>query len=611
MTLLILGNAVVWNGSKVKKAIDVVDQAEKLITNYPNLVIHQNIWSFEINFLSISEKLLANINLICGSRKIPVTDSLPADQDYILQGNEFLPLCERSIKALTQIEFRAVKDLTNLTIFEFTFLEQLFIDLELKVNRSDTLQVFLGRTNLAHQDFILDLNVEPWPYQKIGIEWLLSRYHLGTSGALLADFMGLGKTLQYIGVISHLASKSKANRLVIVPNHLVMTLTNEIRKFAPNLSVLIHRGAKRYGVSRLLRDYDLVLTTYPTLIKDFYILSDIDWDIVISDEAQAIKNRNSRSSVCIKGINRKFSVAVTGTPLETNLSEYWSLMEFITPKTIDDWPEFQNRIERFGFNPTDLHHETAHLKLRRNLEDVGSQLPPVIPVPHVLEWPEQLDGLYEDVRLEALREFPKSGGFQASLRLRQLTTHPYLLGFRNENLISISPKFQTLVDLIDEIFANGERALVFTAFNEMNDLIVDFFKTKYPNYIVASLYGETSEEERHRLVEEINQEVLPGILICNVIVAGTGLNIQGANHVIHYNLEWNPAKEDQASYRVIRPGQQRNVFIHRFMYANTIDEIIDERLQMRRQLAAQVVEGVITPYDYLAGLEVSPGNFRK
>jgi len=178
-------------------------------------------------------------------------------------------------------------------------------------------------------------------------------------------------------------------------------------------------------------------------------------------------------------------------------------------------------------------------------------------------------------------------------------------------LISISPKFQTLVDLIDEIFANGERALVFTAFNEMNDLIVDFFKTKYPNYIVASLYGETSEEERHRLVEEINQEVLPGILICNVIVAGTGLNIQGANHVIHYNLEWNPAKEDQASYRVIRPGQQRNVFIHRFMYANTIDEIIDERLQMRRQLAAQVVEGVITPYDYLAGLEVSPGNFRK
>ena len=291
MTLLISSNAVVWNGSKVKNAIDVLDHTEKLIKNYPNLIIHQNIWSFEINFSSIGEKLLANINLTCGSRKILVTESLPSDQDYILQGNAFLPICERSFKALSQIKLRAVKDLMNLTIFEFAFLEQLFIDLELKVNRSDTLQVFLGRTNLAHQDFTLDLKVEPWPYQKIGIEWLLARYHLGTSGALLADFMGLGKTLQYIGVISHLASKSKANRLVIVPNHLVMTLTNEIKKFAPNLSVLIHRGAKRYGVSRLLRDYDLVLTTYPTLIKDFYLLSDIDWDIVISDEAQAIKNR--------------------------------------------------------------------------------------------------------------------------------------------------------------------------------------------------------------------------------------------------------------------------------------------------------------------------------
>lgn len=611
MTIKISDNSVVLDGSRIISAIDIVSQADKLIEKYPNLVIHQDIWSLEINLLASHEKLLASINLTSGSHRIPITESLPADQEYILQNNEFLPLCERSIKALIQINSRVLKDFTNLTVFEFTFLEQLFIDLELEIHRSDTLQVFFGRANLTQQDFLLDLNIAPWPYQKIGIEWILARYHLETSGALLADFMGLGKTLQYIGVISHLASNSTGSRLVVVPNHLVISLTEEIKKFAPNLSVLIHRGTKRYGVSRLLRGYDLVLTTYPTLIKDYSILSDIDWDIIIADEATAIKNRNSRSSVSIKGLNRKFSVAVTGTPLETNLSEYWSLMEFIAPNTLDHWPKFQDRIEKFGFNPTDLYHETAHLKLRRNSEDVGSQLPPVIPVPHILEWPEQLDGLYEDVRLEALRDFPKSGGFQASLRLRQLTTHPYLLGFRNENLISISPKFQTLVDLIDEIFANGERALVFTAFNAMNDLIVDFFKARYPNYIVASLYGETSAEERQRLVEEINQEAVPGVLICNVIVAGTGLNIQGANHVIHYNLEWNPAKEDQASWRVVRPGQQRNVFIHRFMYANTIDEIIDERLQIRRQLAAQVVEGVITPKDYLAGLEVSPGNFRK
>lgn len=610
MVISIENGSLFIDSKHVSGAIEALEILTEELEVVTGLEIYQEVWSIEIEFGATGNNLIARLFLV-NSRRSHLVISLPKTrQEYLISENIFFPISENSKHALEKIQSIGLLDFDDLSISEFVFLEQLFVDLQLKNSRNVELQRYLGQARIQHEEFPLKLKLHPWPYQKIGIEWILSRFNLSTSGALLADFMGLGKTLQSIGVITHLAEIGKANRIVVVPNHLLINWTNEITKFAPDLSVLVHKGAQRFGVARLLEGYDAVLTTYPVLIKDISMLAELSWQIVIADEAQAIKNRRSRSSRCVKALDREFSVAVSGTPLETSMLEYFSLMEFVSPSTFGDWQKFQNRIEQSNFDPTNLHDETSHVKLRRNLEDVGSQLPPIVVIAHVLEWPQEYDGLYEEVRLQALNDFPRSGGFQASLRLRQLTTHPHLLGIGNEEINKSSPKFQTLVDLIDEIFANNERVLVFTAFNKMNDLIVSYFKDKYPNFTIASLYGETTEEERHQLVEKINAESGPGLLVCNVIVAGTGLNIQGANHVIHYNLEWNPAKEDQASWRVIRPGQKRNIFIHRLMYAHTIDETIDERIQLRRHLAAQVVEGVVTSEDYLAGLEVSPVNFR-
>lgn len=607
-----LRNGSVFFGEKhVPNAREVIDLlSDQTALSKDEIGLNQEIWSLGIRFSASDDNLLAEI-FLSKSRKLFKIFELPKlIQNYVITNRSLFPISENSVKALRHIISKNLDVGTRISVSDFAFLEQLFVDNKLEVIRDDGLQNFFGRAIIDKPKYNIGLMVSPWPYQMIGIEWILSRLENHSSGSLLADFMGLGKTLQSIGVISYLAQGGMANRLVIVPNHLVINWKKEINKFAPHLNVLIHRGSQRYGISRLLKDYDLVITTYPVLIKDISIFAELEWEIVIADEAQAIKNRRSRSSKCVKLLKRNYSVAVSGTPLETNLDEYYSLCEFISPETLGDWNSFQSRVNSSAFDPISLHQETTHLKLRRTLDDVGSQLPPVVIVPHVLEWPEEQDDIYEDVRLEALRNYPKSGGFQASLMLRQLTTHPRLLGLGSNDLTYMSPKFQTLIDIVEEVFANGERALVFTAFNEMNNLIVRYFQEKFPQYIIASLYGETSAEERQKLVDEINAENTPGLLVCNVIVAGTGLNIQGANHVIHYNLEWNPAKEDQASWRVVRPGQERNVFIHRLMYENTIDEIIDLRIQSRRQLAAQVVEGFVEAQDYMAGLGVSPGQFR-
>lgn len=590
----------------ISRAVDIVSNEKSICETYPQIKIIQNIGSLEGVAVVVGEKIQAKFSVRNG-KKLEEVDQLHfRNQDYLVTNDLILPICERSIAALNQmcqIEDFAAKDLS---IKSFVELEAIMNRLGLSFKRDESLRKFMGMGPLNRKYFEYKLKLNPWNYQEIGIEWVLAKKNLGSSGVLLADFMSLGKTLQSIGVIENLARTGEGNRLVVVPNHLILNWIRELGKFAPNLLALIHKGPSRYGLARLLEGYDLVITTYPTLIRDISMLTQLKWEIVIADEAQAIKNSKSQTSKAIKSLDRNFSMAVTGTPLENNLREFWSVIDFVEPGLLGSWRDFDLRIQSNSFEPVRLHEETTHLKLRRDLNDVNSQLPPILIVPHVLEWPEELDDLYEQTRLDAISEFPRAGGFVATSRLRQLTTHPSLIGIKESDPCLLSPKFKLLVDIIEEVFANGDRALIFTSYNEMNRLIVNYFRDRFPNYLVDSLYGETSPQAREDLVAQMNSSRDPGILVCNVLVAGTGLNITGANHVIHYNLEWNPAKEDQATYRVRRPGQEKNVFVHRLLYANTIDEAIDERIQMKRQLADWVVEGTLERDDYFAGLEASP-----
>jgi SNF2 family DNA or RNA helicase len=244
--------------------------------------------------------------------------------------------------------------------------------------------------------------------------------------------------------------------------------------------------------------------------------------------------------------------------------------------------------------------------LRRRLGDIEHQLPDLLIQDHPLIWPEELNSFYESVRQEALAEFPVAGGLVATQRLKSLTTHPRLAGLVTSSLSELSPKYALTLQILEELFNNGEKALIFCGSVKMINDMVEELKYSFRDSFVGKLDGSIPIADRSSLVDEFNAFPGPGVLICNPSVAGAGLNITGANHVIHYTLEWNPAKEDQSTFRVYRNGQLRNAFVHRMYYLNTIDEVIDDRIQSKRKLADLSVDAGMSSEDWKSCIMITP-----
>jgi SNF2 family DNA or RNA helicase len=300
-------------------------------------------------------------------------------------------------------------------------------------------------------------------------------------------------------------------------------------------------------------------------------------------------------------------LAVTGTPLENRLRDLWSLADFAQPGLFGSESHFENTYESAIDGALEVNQMIRPVMLRRRLSDIDHQLPEKIVTDHPLKWPSELNEIYEKTRQEAIAEFAVAGGLVATGRLRKLTTHPILMGVGSESdLIEISPKYSLTVDLLTELFSNNEKCLIFASYREIMDRFQKDLNRRFPDSFVDILDGRTEMTERQPLVEKFNSLTGSGVLICNPIVAGAGLNITGANHVIHYNLEWNPAKEDQATFRVYRNGQMKETFIHRLFYVDTIDEVIDQRIMLKRDLADLSLDRAVTSEDYLAGLQISP-----
>jgi SNF2 family DNA or RNA helicase len=268
--------------------------------------------------------------------------------------------------------------------------------------------------------------------------------------------------------------------------------------------------------------------------------------------------------------------------------------------------KFENDYENNSHGAAEAGKLLRPILLRRRLSDIDHQLPDKVVIDHPLVWPSELNEIYEEVRIEAIREFSMSGGLVATGRLRKLTTHPIMMEIELDEMNDLSPKYSALLDIIDELFANDEKCLVFASYTHMIDRMADDLSWRYPRSFIERLDGRTPMKSRSDLVDRFNSAPNSGVLICNPTVAGAGLNITGANHVIHYNLEWNPAKEDQATFRVYRNGQLKETFIHRLFYIDTIDEVIDQRIHTKRSLSDLSVDGGVLEEDYWAGLHVSP-----
>lgn len=463
------------------------------------------------------------------------------------------------------------------------------------------------RAGKAFSD-VLGLDAKLYPYQRDGVAFLQLVAAQGV-GCVLADEMGLGKTLQIIALLQSETNDGRVPSLVVAPATLLENWRREIRQFAPQLICMVHAGAARAGIAERFNGYDVIVTSFDTAIRDAPLLSEIEWNLLVLDEAQAIKNPEAQRTQAVKGIHRRVSIAVTGTPVENCLGDLWSLSDFVLPGllgTLDRFrAEFTDDIDDAGR----LGPVVAPILLRRRVADVAQDLPPKIEIPQPVSMSRELAELYESVRKQVMDEYGPSAGMVATTKLRLLCAHPSLDQAWSNDPSYEMPKYQRLIELLGEIFDSGEKALVFTSYQAMTDLFMRDMPGRWPDGFFEYIDGRIPVPDRQPAVDAFYAHKGYGALFLNPKAAGTGLNITTANHVIHYNPEWNPALTAQATARAYRRKQERPVTIHHLFFADTVEDVMIDRAEFKRQLADGAVtghEGDVDPSVVLRALQISP-----
>jgi SNF2 family DNA or RNA helicase len=474
------------------------------------------------------------------------------------------------------------------------------------INESDS-------THINTFDFVPERRYSPagikaklYGYQLDGWNWL-SFLVSENIGCVLADEMGLGKTLQIISLLSDHNGAVLIPTLVVAPGSLLENWCREIKKFSSNITVLKHHGPHRTGDPSELKKYSVILTTYETLVGDSSLFLMVDWELVVLDEAQNIKNPHARRSKAVKELNRKVGIAVTGTPVENTLTDLWSIIDFAEPGYLGSLSEFEAVFENDVDGAEALEPLVSPIMLRRSVAEVATDLPIRINIPQAIELHPEEAAAYESIREKVLEEYGKSASLVELGKLRMFCCHPFLI---DELTFDIPfSKFLRLDEILEEIFLSGRKSIVFCSFTRAADLIRDHVRRKY-DVFCQCLDGRLAVNRRQSLIDEFSEVRDGAALVLNPKAGGTGLNITAANHVVHYNLEWNPALEDQASARAHRRGQEHPVTVHRLYAAGTIEEVISERLELKRELSQASVVGVKGKdgdyKDLLRALEISP-----
>lgn len=449
-----------------------------------------------------------------------------------------------------------------------------------------------------------------YEYQKNGFFWMRNMLQV-SRGCILGDEMGLGKTLQVITLFQELVQHNRIPLLVVAPVSLLENWKRECNHFAPNLDVVVHHGSKRTGRSSELLQHDVVVISYNTAISDLSMLKMIDWECVVLDEAQNIKNPESERAKSVKAITKKSAIAVTGTPFENHITDIWSLVDFVDPSLLGSLSTFKNNVSDDVFGAEKIEPILSSIMIRRLVKEVGNDLPEKIIISQAIVMSDCERTEYERYRQEA--KDTVEGGTVASLavlqKMRMYCTHQWLC----EDGLSLDPaqnsiKYQRFCEIIEEVISRKEKVITFTSYKKMFDIFTADIPRRF-GIEVKCINGETQVEDRQEIVDWFNQYDGSVMLVLNPRAAGTGLNITGANHVIHYNLEWNPALEDQSSARAYRRGQKKNVFIYRLYYANTVEQIVNERIERKREIASTAVigtDGSEERNDILRALEIVP-----
>jgi len=462
-------------------------------------------------------------------------------------------------------------------------------------------------TNFSEIDLPKGLNAQLRPYQHRGFSWMYRNSKIGF-GSVLADDMGLGKTLQVIATLlkykeDGLLKKDKV--LVVAPTGLLTNWQAELEKFAPSLKVHIYHGTNR----KIESNFDVLISSYGIIRSDAKELKKKNWHTLVIDEAQNIKNTNTEQTKAIKTIGASNFIAMSGTPVENRLSELWSIMDYSNRGFLGSPKEFN---ETYG-NPIEQYNDEAVAKklkkvtspflMRRLKSDksIISDLPDKIEMDCYSTLVKEQASLYEVTLKKALEEiegiktsdnkslFVRQGIIlQMILSLKQVCNHPTQF-LKNKILdASLSGKLELLFDKLDSIVESGEKVLIFTQFTEMGNLLKHFITERYKEEPLF-YHGGCNLKQRSEMVTSFQNNRADKIFILSLKAAGTGLNLTAANHVIHYDLWWNPAVEAQATDRAYRIGQKSNVMVHRFITKNTFEERINEMIQSKKALANMTV----------------------
>ncbi len=449
-----------------------------------------------------------------------------------------------------------------------------------------------------------NFNAELRPYQEHGLAWLQFLREFEFNG-ILADDMGLGKTVQ---TLAHILIEKQQGRLldpvlVVAPTTLMINWRKEAQRFTPELSVLTLHGSDRKKHYNSIKNYDIVLTTYPLLTRDEEIIMPIPYHMVILDEAQYIKNPKSKATQAVAKLNTKHRLCLTGTPLENHLGELWSIYNYLMPGLLGHDAQFKRlfrtTIEKFGNNrrAKQLAKRVSPFLLRRTKEVVASDLPPKTEIIRTVPLEGEQFELYEKIRVlmnaKVSKAITEQGAnkshiivLDALLKLRQVCCDPRLVKLPEAQGVNTSAKLELLLELIPELLEEGRKILLFSQFTSMLSLIEDEIKQRKIKYV--KLTGRTKDRETP--ITEFQEGDIPLFLI-SLKAGGTGLNLTAADTVIHYDPWWNPAVEQQATDRAHRIGQDKPVFVYKLYTAGTVEDRIQDMQARKKALADNLFEG--------------------
>lgn len=528
------------------------------------------------------------------------------DGTYIsLEKNNSLDFLENVVDNIEIDYVNSEGGTIKLPIYRAMYLEKLFKEMNnTNIQKNEYYKKMISEIEDRHIDINTKipkkLNTELRTYQKIGYKWLktLEQYKMG---GILADDMGLGKTVQVLTVILSYIQENKEkakNSIIVCPSSLTLNWYNEIQKFTPTIKKLVISGdyLERKRKIETINNYQIVITSYDSLKRDIDLYTQYNFKYIVADEAQYIKNNNTKNSKAVKLINAETKFALTGTPIENSLSELWSIFDFIMPGYLYKYKKFKELYEIPIIKNQDeekmnkLKKQIEPFILRRTKSEVLTELPDKTVTILSNEMKEEQYSIYMSYMAQARDEIMYQidmKGFEKSqikilsllMRLRQICCHPKL--FLSE-YTGESSKLNQCIEIIQDAVWGEHKILLFSSYTSMFEIIEEQLKKLKINYL--KLTGQTKVGERIKLVDEFNTNKNIKVFLISLKAGGTGLNLTGADMVIHYDPWWNLSAENQATDRTYRIGQKKNVQVYKLITKNSIEEKIYELQQKKAKL---------------------------